>query len=399
VRTLNSHQKMSTTRTMVQSTSRTTRGSPAGSAASRIVMLPLVLLLAVLTSMTPTVAFQSSLSPVFYASSRMAIGPSTRQPPAAPPRRSRSFAFATRSSSTTNSNKSIRLYAGAEEEDQPKGILDFIFNPYESKIPKEIEKDIYAAEANTPAAQERGQRIALYALAAFTGILCAFFNGFLTELRGDEGFDLAEAGFGWVTSNFLLSFLFTNKIGGLLCLLGGGGAGLLAEAEYDTRRINAEKIFEEMQRRRAEKEAGGGKKKRKSSGQSQTKSSKNKGLSGKERKRMSALSEVVVDNDTTTTGAKSEVEAEVVEKSKNEEKEPVAPKQEGGGIFGTIKNFYEKADNMAASQALLLNKKLEDEGLIEKITDESGLKIIGKEEAAKLKAKKEPSSEKQKSES
>jgi hypothetical protein len=40
---------------------------------------------------------------------------------------------------------------------------------------------------------------------------------------------------------------------------------------------------------------------------------------------------------------------------------------------------------MAASQALLLNKKLEDAGVVEKITDETGLKVIGKEEAAKQK--------------
>jgi hypothetical protein len=40
---------------------------------------------------------------------------------------------------------------------------------------------------------------------------------------------------------------------------------------------------------------------------------------------------------------------------------------------------------MAASQALLLNKKLEDAGVVEKITDETGLKVIGKEEAAKRK--------------
>ena len=36
---------------------------------------------------------------------------------------------------------------------------------------------------------------------------------------------------------------------------------------------------------------------------------------------------------------------------------------------------------MAASQALLLNKELEDRGVVEKITDESGLKVIGKEAA------------------
>ena len=37
---------------------------------------------------------------------------------------------------------------------------------------------------------------------------------------------------------------------------------------------------------------------------------------------------------------------------------------------------------MAASQALLLNKKLEDAGIVEKITDETGLKVIGKQAAS-----------------
>lgn len=52
--------------------------------------------------------------------------------------------------------------------------------------------------------------------------------------------------------------------------------------------------------------------------------------------------------------------------------------------MGKMKDFYEKADNMAASQALLLNKELEEKGIVDKITDETGLKVIGKEAASKL---------------
>jgi hypothetical protein len=37
---------------------------------------------------------------------------------------------------------------------------------------------------------------------------------------------------------------------------------------------------------------------------------------------------------------------------------------------------------------LIMNKKLEDAGVLEKITDESGLKVVGKEEAAKLQEQK-----------
>ena len=92
--------------------------------------------------------------------------------------------------------------------------------------------------------------------------------------------------------------------------------------------------------------------------------------------------------------------AEVVVVSEKDEPTPAAttvslPVEEGankssvqdeskGGILGTIQNFYQRADSLAASQALLLNKKLEEQGLIEKITDETGLKVIGKQEAAKL---------------
>ena len=54
------------------------------------------------------------------------------------------------------------------------------------------------------------------------------------------------------------------------------------------------------------------------------------------------------------------------------------------GLFNKLKGFYEKADSMAASQALLLNKELEDRGVVEKITDESGLKVIGKGAAKKI---------------
>ena len=264
------------------------------------------------------------------------------------------------------------LYAQEENSAGGGGPLSFLFNPYESKIPKEIEKEIYEAEGNTPAAQDRSKRIALYAVIAFVGILMAFFNGFITELRSsptpDGGaFSLQDSGFGWVESSFLTRFFFMNKIGGGILLLTGAGAGLLAEAEYDTRRINAERIYEEMVRRRtakAEKEAPKKKKSRKAS---------------KEKKRIKALSEVLVDDETETeTTAESEKETAVASREVKAETD-AKPEKEGGGVFDSVKNFYQRADSMAASQALLLNKKLEDAGVLEKITDETGLKVFGRQ--------------------
>ncbi len=88
-----------------------------------------------------------------------------------------------------------------------------------------------------------------------------------------------------------------------------------------------------------------------------------------------------------------EVEATAESQGKEEVEQTPATsnneEEEGeGGILGKIKGFYEKADSMAASQALLLNKELEDRGVLDKITDETGLKVVGKEAAAKLKDKK-----------
>jgi hypothetical protein len=282
---------------------------------------------------------------------------------------------------------------GDGEEQNKKGLLDML-SPYDSKIPPELRDEIYAAEANTPAAKERGQRVALYVLIAFVGVMSAFFNGFLTELRGNgpdaEGsIDLVTAGFGWVVGNPVFSFLYLNKIGGAICLLGGGGAGLLAEAELDTKRINAEKIYEELERRRQAKTKT---KKKSGPASSSSSSRKNKRRGGKETKRLEALSEVISLNE--SSSAEEVVQHEVVdeepasasttlEEAKTDDDE--ASEKSGEGILGSIKSFYDKADSMAASQALLINKKLEDAGVVEKITDESGLKVIGRDEAAKLK--------------
>jgi hypothetical protein len=270
-----------------------------------------------------------------------------------------------------------------KSKDEGKGsALDFIFNPYESKIPKEIEKEIYEIEGNTPAAKERTQRIIKYGAIAFFGVLLAFFNAFLTELRSGptpdgNPVDLASTSFGWVMSNPVTSFLFLNKIGGGICLLGGAGSGLLAEAEFDGRRQNAEKLYVELERRRSN---GNDKKVKRSPAEKAAK--KKKRRSGKETKRMEALSELI-------TPDAEEIAAVVDTSEKEPVKEPVQKEEKKeGGLFGKIKGFYAEADNMAASQAILLNKELEDRGVVEKITDETGMKVVGREAASKLEEQK-----------
>ena len=273
-------------------------------------------------------------------------------------------------------SSSSRLFA--KEEEKKNKVLEFLMNPYETKIPREIEAEIYRAEGNTPAAKERSKRVLAYGFVAIALVGCAFFNGFLTELRHSEimaegNMSLQDLGFGWVQANILFRFIFLNKIGGGLALISGAATGMLAEAELDSRRKNAERIWEELERRRNE-----GVQTKKKKKNVVAKESRKKKQSGKQAKRMVALSEVVLEEPKPETTLEQQPSEPAVDE-----------KKDGDGLMSKLKDWYDKADNMAASQALLLNKKLEEEGIVEKITDETGLKVIGREAAAKLQAESE----------
>eukprot|EP00956_Cyclotella_meneghiniana_P028187 scaffold64965_cov79-Cyclotella_meneghiniana.AAC.5 len=263
-----------------------------------------------------------------------------------------------------------------------------IFNSEEdSSIPPELRSEIYEAESRTATAQTRPQRILSYGTLTFIGVSIAFFNAFLTSLRYGEGSpssDLSYYGFGWVESNFLTSFFFMNKLGGGLGLLSAGLFGTLVEVEIRSKKENAEKIWEEMQRRKASKEMTVKKKKKRGTIPQSSKRS----MTGRQKKRLTALEELMEEENEAIMAASSIIEEEAQPEAKPSEASVTKDNAEDKGIFSTIKSFYDKADSMAASQALLLNKELEDRGVIDKITDESGLKVIGKEAAAK-EAKKE----------
>lgn len=302
----------------------------------------------------------------------------------------------------TSPKKALHASSGDEkssdnqDDNNQGGPLGFLLNPYESKIPPELKDEIYRAEANTPAARDRGVRVITYVLIAVVGVLMAFFSAIVTEIRTsplppgvEPGSDpLAAAGLNWINTNFLAQFLFTNKIGGALCLFAGAGAGLLAEAELDTKRINAEKIYEELERRRKQSPSSA-KKKSKSGSVEGTKKGK-KRRSGKEQKRLQALSEIVETEQQTAEAQSSTTSTETEESTPSEPgTDTKLQKESEDGLLGKIKGFYEKADAMAAAQARLLNKELEDKGLVEKITDETGLRVIGREEASKMTSEKE----------
>eukprot|EP00545_Synedropsis_sp_CCMP1620_P013997 CAMPEP_0119007466 /NCGR_PEP_ID=MMETSP1176-20130426/3023_1 /TAXON_ID=265551 /ORGANISM="Synedropsis recta cf, Strain CCMP1620" /LENGTH=318 /DNA_ID=CAMNT_0006959623 /DNA_START=42 /DNA_END=998 /DNA_ORIENTATION=- len=284
----------------------------------------------------------------------------------------------------TLASSSSQLYKDLERFDDgtiKKGPFEFMMDPKPTKIPPELKDEIYKAESNTEAARQRQGRVLQYISLAVVLVGCAFCNVFITEFRSTvaeaagKPMSLDDIGWGWVEMNFLFKFLLTSKIGGGLAMIGGATSGMMVEAEVESQRENAEKIWVELEKRRESKEKRS-KKKKSRKGTAPLPSSKKK-RSATQKKRLAALSEVVLED-----AAPVEVEADVGETGGAD----IAQKDEG--LMGKMKEFYNKADSMAASQALLLNKELEDKGVLDKITDESGLRVIGKEAAAKMKEEK-----------
>jgi len=270
-------------------------------------------------------------------------------------------------------SESTATYSGKDEEEIDRSYADEL-NFFNANIPDDIKNEIFEAESNTQAGKERNGRLATYTTVIIVGLSIAAFNTFLTTLV-DDGENLSETMFGWIASNNPLNeFLFLNKIGGAIALVSAGVCGVLAEVELRARRDNVEKIWKEVQRRKEEREKGGGKAAKKKARRSKK--------AKKQKKRLAALSEVVAEKP-----AKEPVELAAPKKADDTSKD--TPEKEDGGILGKVKDFYKKADDMAAAQALLLNKELEDRGVVEKVTDESGLKVIGKEAAAKAQKEKE----------
>lgn len=282
-----------------------------------------------------------------------------------------------------------QLHQSSKDEDEKnKGLtLEQILQPWKLNIPDEYRNKLLTAEANTAAGKERKQRMNFFTSGTLAGIAISSANIYLTTIREYENLGsfaedmifLNEQGYDWLTGNPVLSFFLLNGIGGGIGLFLFGICGTMIELEQRTKTESVQKIWDELVRRRESKEE---------KEKSMTKKKRNK-----KKKRLDAFSELMVEdfvanvvNDSSSTdadavrsvssGTSSETSTVAVEEEQK--------KDEGSGILGKLKGFYAQADSMAASQALLLNKKLEEEGLVEKITDESGLRVIGKESACKL---------------
>jgi len=264
-----------------------------------------------------------------------------------------------------------------KDPNDDKGVGDLFQAGPKMTVPLDIKAKLYEVESNTEAAQGRKVRVISFAGLAAVGFLLLIGNTAISTIAEQSGGVLGSE-FDWAYSIPFLS----SKWGGIVDIMTAGLFGTLVELEYRTRDENVERIWQEMKRREQESEEAA-KKKIRNLSVSTSKGGMSKGKGQK--KRLAALAEL-------TEKPKSTAETQtepvgIVEESNT--------KQEGGGIFGAAKRFYKQADEMAAAQALLLNKKLEEEGLVEKITDETGLRVVGRDAAKKLSGeeKKEKTSE------
>jgi hypothetical protein len=259
---------------------------------------------------------------------------------------------------------------------KPKGVMEEFMSPFRGPdIPEEYRDQIIKAEAETPAAKDRDKRILLYAIFCMVtfGLGAAnAFHGIYANSSGDSSFPLDPNQ--W-KSNPILNFFLISKIGGVLSLILTGIGGTMIELEQRTKTENAEKIWNELQRRRAKDEVS-------TSVTSTTSKQKSPSKKNKQNKKLTALAEVLVVQDKKRTDTEEEEVKNVGKDSSSTNKSASSIHMESAksplGVLGKIKEFYNQADQLAASQALLLNKELEDRGILEKITDESGLKVVTK---------------------
>jgi hypothetical protein len=218
-----------------------------------------------------------------------------------------------------------------------------------TSIPDEYLEVITTAESKTPAASERKFRVIGYSIGA---ILCITL-GVITAAATGGNQGAAE----------VMEYLpgGPGVIGCAIDTLGAGFFGTFVFLEIKTAEENRVRIYEEIIRRSGEGKGGGG---------TDTKKKKKKRKGGNVRgKRMGEIASLAVE----VSGGEDKGASEVPPASVSPV-ESSSPK----GVFSAAKDFYKRADEMAASQALLLNKELEERGFVEKITDETGLKVIGK---------------------
>ncbi len=224
-------------------------------------------------------------------------------------------------------------------------------------IPEDILPIVTSAEASTQAAKDRAFRTTLYATGALVSAVDA--TTVALSLSGND-----------VCSNFADFLPFGDSVVGVFAgVLAGGFFGTFVKLEGDEADANRGRIYEEMLKRQGGSFASRSPAVTKQGGQGDDSTGKRKGKSNLKRKKKRGIMDELASLEVDAAAIIGEQTPEVVEDVAEVASTSFADK---------ARDLYEKADRMAAAQALLLNKELEDRGVLEKITDETGLKVVGK---------------------
>ena len=243
--------------------------------------------------------------------------------------------------------------------------------PLLSAIPEEYRELVASAEAKTPAAEARTIRLGLYGAGSLLGLTLAVITS--AAMGGNPGavkvVETLPGGVGILGCVFdavLFSFFATFVV-----------------LELQTAEQNKENIYQEMMKRSGAGRGSGGSGVEGGGGETGRRRKQKQKRKDKANKRNRRLAEMVNPTPVEEGGV------DKIEKAATVEAEEVkaSPDVKTAGSMNVIdsaidsvKGFYKQADDMAMSQALLLNKNLEDKGLIKKITDETGFRVVSRNE-------------------
>jgi len=230
-------------------------------------------------------------------------------------------------------------------------------------IPAELYDTIAAAEAATPAAAGRNVRIAGYIGGA---VLCLVVTALCAATSATEG--STEPPIEWLVAASRIPLVSAGFVGTAVYTLLTGALGTLVLLEFQGAERNRLAIWEEILRRRTEETQQTKKKKKKRAprGGGKGKSDKGMGKNRKRKKAIDALSEVMVE-DTAVPAVLPSVQTEEKVTSFTSEKQREDTNNPLSSISNKVKDVYRDADSQGYAQALFLNKKLEEMGLLEPI--------------------------------
>ena len=175
--------------------------------------------------------------------------------------------------------------------------------------------------------------------------------------------------------------LHNSFLGNFLYSAVAGLAGTLIYLEFETKKANQKRIFEEMEARMGKGASRGG-------GGAPAKKSRKKGKKGKKGKKADATKGFSASGAPAkaapTKAQQTKAEPAEAEPAKEAAGEYESPTKALGDVMSAVglSDLYSQADNLARAGAVKLNEELEDKGYLPKLSAEGGAGAPAEEETA-----------------